>query len=209
MDAMPEDVSGPASKPDLRPALNVVGELVALGPLRRDLIPSYQRWINDFETTRTLAVPPRPVTQEQETRWYEQAISSEHDVSFTVYERATLRPVGVTGLHGIDFRDRRANFGIMIGEPGCRGKGYGTEATRLMLDYAFTALGLHSVMLTVYQFNPAGKRAYEKAGFKEFGRRRQCHMMGGRLWDEIFMECLSTEFESPTLGRIFAPDPRR
>jgi diamine N-acetyltransferase len=53
---------------------------------------------------------------------------------------------------------------------------------------------------------PDGVRAYEKAGFKEFGRRRQSHRSGGQLHDEIFMQCLSDEFESPVLGRIFAPD---
>jgi hypothetical protein len=56
----------------------------------------------------------------------------------------------------VDHRNRSATFGILIGEPECRGKGYGTETTRLMLDYAFTALGLHNVMLTVFEFNPAG-----------------------------------------------------
>ena len=61
-------------------------------------------------------------------------------------------------------------------------------------------------MLTVFEYDPAGQRAYEKAGFREIGRRRQCRMMGGKLWDEIYMECLSTDFESPVLGRIFAPD---
>jgi RimJ/RimL family protein N-acetyltransferase len=56
----------------------------------------------------------------------------------------------------VDHRNRSATFGILIGEPECRGKGYGTETTRLMLDYAFTTLGLHNVMLTVFEFNPAG-----------------------------------------------------
>jgi hypothetical protein len=50
--------------------------------------------------------------------------------------------------------------------------------------------------------NLAGIRAYEKAGFKEIGHRRKCRMMGGKLWDEIYMDCLSSEFESPvTLGK--------
>ena len=44
--------------------------------------------------------------------------------------------------------------------------------------------------------NRVGIRAYEKAGFNELGRRRQCRWMGGKLWDEIYMDCLSTEFES-------------
>ena len=67
-----------------------------------------------------------------------------------------MRPKGNTGLHEVDYRNRTASFGILIGEPECRGKGYGTETTRLMLDYAFTALGLHNVMLIVFEFNAAG-----------------------------------------------------
>jgi diamine N-acetyltransferase len=184
------------------PILNVVGEMVALGPLRRDLLPLYQRWINDLGTMRTLGLAPHPMTSEKEQEWYDRQSKTEDEVPFTIYERNTLRPIGNTGLHGIDHRNRTATFGIMIGEPECRGKGYGTETTSLMLDYAFTALGLHNVMLTVFEFNSAGIRAYEKSGFREFGRRRQCRMTGGRLWDEIFMDCLSSEFERPlTAGK--------
>ena len=150
-----------------------------------------------------------PQIVEQETAWYDAQATSERSVTFTIYERTTDRPLGSTGLHEIDYRNRKATFGIMIGEADCRGKGYGTETTRLMLDYAFIALGLHNVMLTVFEYNLAGRRAYEKAGFREFGRRRQCRLMGGRLWDEVYMECLATEFTSPVLGWIFVPDQPR
>lgn len=190
---------------DSQPILNIEGELVALGPLRRDLLPLYGRWINDFATIRMIGLPPGPVTAEKEQDWYEGRAKSENDVMFTIYEREMLRPIGNTGLHGIDHRNRSASFGIMIGEPECRGRGLGAETTRLMLDYAFTALGLHSVMLTVFEFNPASIRAYEKAGFKELGRRRECRVMGARAYDEIFMDCLASEFESPVLRRIFRP----
>jgi RimJ/RimL family protein N-acetyltransferase len=197
---------GKAGENGERPILNIEGDLVALGPLRRDLLPLYQRWINDLGTMRTLGLPPLPMTSEKEQEWYDRQSKAEDDVPFTIYERETLRPIGNTGLHGVDYRDRTATFGILIGEPECRGKGYGTESARLMLDYAFTALGLHNVMLTVFEFNPAGIKAYQRAGFKEIGRRRKCRMMGGRLWDEIYMDCLSSEFESPVLQRIYAPD---
>lgn len=191
-----------SSQDSQKPILNVVGDLVALGPIRRDLLPLYQRWVNDLGTMRTLGLPPLPMTSEKEQEWYDRMSKAEDDVPFTIYERETLRPIGNTGLHGLDHRNRRATFGILIGEPECRGKGYGTETTRLMLDYAFTALGLHNVMLTVYEYNAAGIRAYEKAGFEEFGRRRQCRAMGGRLWDEVYMDCLSSEFERPvTAGK--------
>ena len=149
------------------------------------------------------------MTLEEETAWYEGPATADCETGFTIYERATWRPIGNTGLHGIDFRNRTATFGILIGEADCRGKGYGTETTRLMLDYAFTALGLQSVMLTCFEFNLAGQRAYAKAGFKEFGRRRRCRWMGGRLWDEVYMDCLAEEFESPMLGGVFVPDEPR
>jgi RimJ/RimL family protein N-acetyltransferase len=147
---------GDASENAERPILNVEGNLVALGPLRLDLLALYQRWINDLATMRTLGLAPLPMTREKEQDWYDRQSKAENDVSFTIYERETLRPIGNTGLHSVDHRDRSATFGILIGEPDCRGKSYGTETTRLMLDYAFTALGLHNVMLTVFEFNPAG-----------------------------------------------------
>jgi RimJ/RimL family protein N-acetyltransferase len=189
------------------PIVNIVGELVSLGPLRREHLPLYLRWINDFGTTRTLAVPCAPMTMERETAWYEKAALEPH--AFTIYERATARPIGNCGLHGVDWPNRAATVGIMIGEPDARGRGYGTEAMRLLLDYAFTALGLHSVMLNVYEFNPAARRSYEKVGFREIGRRRQSRWHNGRFWDEIHMDILAPEFNSPVLKAMLQPDAPR
>lgn len=190
------------------PIVNIIGERVALGPQRRDLLPLYQCWSNDFSSARTLGLLA-PMTLEQEMDWYDRVMTSSQHSAFIIYEIASWRPIGTTELMDIDYRNRRAKFGILIGESGCRGKGYGTEATQLMLDYAFTALGLHNVMLRVFAYNLAGIRAYEKAGFREFGRRHQCFLMGGRLWDEVYMECLATDFASPVLKRVLVPDEER
>lgn len=191
---------------DTGPIINIVGEKVALGPLERKLLPEYRRWINDFETVRTLDAAPSPMTAEQEEAWYEARAKADNEALFTIHPLPDLRPAGTAGLHRIDYRNRSAAFGIVIGEAEYRDQGLGTETARLVLDYAFTALGLHNVMLSVYEFNYAGRRAYEKAGFQEIGRRRECRFMGGRMWDEIFMDRLSTGFESPVLGGIFSAD---
>lgn len=78
-----------------------------------------------------------------------------------------------------------------------------------MLDHAFTVLGLRNVMLKVYAFNPAAIRAYEKAGFREFGHRHQAIEMNGQPWDVLYMECLRDDLESPVLGEVFRPDQPR
>ena len=188
-----------------RPAINIEGALVALGPLRRDLIGAYHRWNNDFGITRTLA-RSRPTTLEEETAAYDAVVADPTFCCFTVYERTTWRPIGTTYLSHIDHRNRCAEFGLSLREAGCHGKGYGTEATRLVLGYAFTVLGLNNVELTCRADNLAGLRVYEKAGFTEIGRRRECRWMGGRLWDNVHMDCLQAPRARPTLSRVVALD---
>ena len=189
-----------------QPVVNIVGERVALGPRVREQLPLFARWRNDFAVARTFATP-RAHTIEALAAAYDAGTG--HEYGFTVYERATWRPIGWTYLRDVDWRGRTAGFGIVLGEADARGRGYGTEATRLMLDYAFTALGLHSLLLRVHEYNLAGQRAYQRAGFRECGRRRQAQLMGGKLWDTISMDCLASEFTSPVLGRVFVPDAPR
>jgi diamine N-acetyltransferase len=183
-----------------RPLVNIEGEKVALGPLSRELIPLYQKWDTDFEINYTTG-SIRPVTREEEADAYDRYTRDKTFVLFTIYERQTWRPVGKTYLSLTSHND--AEFGIVIGEKDCQGKGYGTEATRLMLDYGFTVLGLNNIMLTVLEYNLAGIRAYEKAGFRLIGRRRKARRVNGRLWDVIYMDCVPDDFESPALSKLF------
>jgi RimJ/RimL family protein N-acetyltransferase len=184
--------------------VNVTGKLVALGPLHRELVPVIHRWLNDLELQLRQGGHV-PMVLEQVTAWYESKAQNDQEVFFVVYEVQDARPIGVSGLRMINYRNRTALFVIWIGEPDARGRGYGTEATRLTLDYAFTVLRLQNVMLSVYAFNVPAVRAYEKAGFREFGRRRQSYCVGGRVWDEIYMDSLATEFVSPVLENMVIP----
>ena len=186
-----------------QPVVTIEGERIALGPLRRDLLPLYQRWMNDPAVVRTLGEGLRPLLLEDEQQWYEGAVGATNAATFQIYVRAGWHPIGTTAVVGIDQRHETASFGIMIGEKDCWDQGYGTEATRLVLDYAFNVLGLHNIRLSVYDFNPRGVRAYEKAGFKVIGRRRQALRLGHERHDMIIMDALATEFESPVLQRLY------
>lgn len=180
-------------------AVNVWGEKVALGPIRRDLLPLYFKWNNDLEVLATLG-EVRPMALEALAEHYERSSKAADEVHFTVYERSTLRPVGGASLTAITART--ATFNLVIGEKDTWGRGYGTEATRLVLDFGFNALGLHNIMLVVLSTNQRGIRAYTRAGFRVMGRRREAGVRGGRPYDLIYMDCLATEFESPVLGRV-------
>ena len=189
---------------DSHPIVNIAGEKVALGPLRRDLLPLFLRWFNDFEYTRTTS-GIGPMTAEALAASYDRDSSDPRQVHFVIYERVTMRPIGSASLSDID--GRTATFAIGIGEQDCWGKGYGTEATRLMLDYGFNALGLHNIMLTVHANNERGIRAYTRAGFRLIGRRREVINRAGQLYDLVYMDCLATEFQSPLLRQLLNPQP--
>lgn len=183
-----------------RPIITVEGSNVALGPIRRDLIPLYQVWMNDLETTRFLR--SWPMSLDQEIAWFDRTVKDDSIAIFTIYQRPDFRPIGNVDLHDIDVRNRTAELGILIGEKGARGRGLGTEAVRLMCDYGFHVLDLHSIMLLTFGWNIAGQKAYVKAGFREFGRRREARFFAGRYWDDIYYDLLREDFESPVLKHL-------
>jgi RimJ/RimL family protein N-acetyltransferase len=188
---------------------SITGERVALAPIEAETVPLFYRWFNDMELLRTAGIGDGPWTMERVEAWCKRFNGNEGEAWFMVFERESDRPIGFAGLRDIDERHGTAEYAISIGEASARGKGFGTEATRLMLDYAFVARGLHSVLLDAAEYNPAGIRAYEKAGFREIGRRRESDVMGGKRWDTVYMQALASEFDSPVLGRIFVPDQPR
>jgi diamine N-acetyltransferase len=195
----------PGSEP---PPLTLVGDLVALGPAHKGLLPLLWKWENDLELSVLTGDPVHPLSPEGIDGLYERyAKNDPSHASFVIYERATLRPIGTIGLPGINHAHRTAELGVGIGEHDCWGKGYGTEATRLILDYAFNILGLHNVMLRAFSYNERAIRTYRRVGFKEMGRRRQAQRIGGRPYDVVYMDCLATEFSGSVLGRFLPPAP--
>jgi RimJ/RimL family protein N-acetyltransferase len=104
-------------------------------------------------------------------------------VGWTIECRADGMPIGSTGLHGIDHRNRNCMWGIWIGPPERWGHGFGTEACRLAVAYAFNQLAMEKVSLDVYEGNDRARRSYEKAGFAREGLLRRHLWLNGRLAD--------------------------
>ena len=182
-----------------QPVLNIRGERVALGPLHRGLLPLIERWDNDFQVADLRGDDPRPHTAESIAAVWEPLLRGEREdwIGFAIYALPDLRPIGVTNIRDFTNSHGTAEFGIAIGEATDRGQGFGTEATRLILDYAFTILGVYNVWLDTLAYNVGAIRAYEKAGFREIGRRRGARMLAGKRYDVILMDCIADEFVPP------------
>ena len=180
----------------------IEGDRAALGTLRRDLAPTYAAWMNRVDVRRSLPHLGLFDREAQEARLAEQAKANAQrqpeEVGFTIYDRRDGEAVGMSSLFKIDHHHLRATFGILLGER--RGQGLGTEATRLTLDWAFHVLSLRNVLLEVMDWNAAGIRAYEKAGFRHVGRRRDALLHGGRRFDEVLMDAVPGDLTGSVLA---------
>ena len=187
----------------------LTGERIELGPIRRELIGTYLKWFNDLDVMRTLAVTNLPMTFEAEEQWFATAAANRNEAIFTIYIRETGEPIGNAGLHNIDHEHGTANFGIVIGEKSAWNRGYGTETTRLMLQYGFDILGLENVMLEVHGTNPGAIRAYEKAGFQSIGVRRSAFKLGRERTDIFLMDAIAADFQPSELQFLLRDGPNR
>lgn len=170
----------------------LVGEGVCLRALERTDIPRLVKWLNDPEVKRFLR-SYRPISQAEEEIWFERQIGNPNFLIFAV-ENEDGTHIGIISLDEIDWKNRKATMGVIIGEKGYWDRGYGTDAVKTLLRFAFDELNLNRVEVSVYDFNLRAIRCYEKCGFVIEGRLRQSIFRNGRYHDELKMAILKEEW---------------
>jgi RimJ/RimL family protein N-acetyltransferase len=174
----------------------IEGRLIVLRRHRPDNIGAFRRWYADPEVARlTRYQATNPATEEIDRFFYARILGPDA-FAMAIHVRETDRLIGSCAFSQLDGDSGSTLYHITIGEHDAWGKGYGTEATRLMLDHAFTRLGLHRVGLTVFAYNARAIRSYEKCGFVIEGRSREAVFRDGRYWDEIHMSVIADEWEA-------------
>jgi RimJ/RimL family protein N-acetyltransferase len=160
------------------------------------------QWSADSEYSRLLDWDPaRRFSPKSAQKWIEKHFERETSFAFTIRTLADDRVIGIIGLDGILWTHGDCFVGIGLGERSYWGKGYGTDAMRIILRYAFTELNLRRVTLDVFEYNLRGVRSYEKAGFVIEGRERQVIRREGRYWDLIFMGILREDWIKKEQGK--------
>jgi RimJ/RimL family protein N-acetyltransferase len=175
------------------------GQLVHLSAPREDDAEAFSRWSHDAGYLRAVDTDfARPITSKEAAERFPGGESDPNTVAFRIRTLEDDRLIGFVAIHSIEWNNRAALLAIGIGERGYRGKGYGTDALRLVLRYAFEELNLLRVGLDVISNNAAALRAYEKVGFVHEGTMRKAVLRDGRHHDRLIMGILCEEWESPT-----------
>lgn len=172
----------------------LIGETIYLRAVERSDALLARTWLNDPQVRRT-TLRHRPLTLHEEEEYITKSTQREDTVIFVIARKADDQAIGLTGLHSIETHNSQAVFGIAIGEVNEWGRGYGTEATRLMVAYAFGTLNLNRVSLLVFADNERGIRCYEKVGFKREGILRQENYREGKYGDTWLMAILREEWQ--------------
>jgi len=174
----------------------IEGERIRLRALECDDLVQFVQWLNDSDVVAGLD-RFLPLSMVEEEHWYERMLETpaeEHPLVIEVKDQDTWISIGDCGFHGIDWRSRSAEAGIVIGDKTCWSQGFGTDAMRLLLKHGFDTLNLNRIYLRVFSNNVRAIRCYEKAGFVQEGRFRQAHYQDGEYWDVLVMSVLRSEW---------------
>jgi RimJ/RimL family protein N-acetyltransferase len=173
------------------------GKSVFLRPVKRSDISYFLKWFNDSEVIQYLTLY-LPMTEMSEEKYIEElgTTRAKSDALFVIeaIKGDSTKPIGNCGLHGINSKDHNATFGIVIGEKDYWSKSYGTEATRLLINYGFQQLNLHRISSFAVAFNERSIKLHKKVGFWEEGRLRQAFFKNGQYHDLVLFGILREEW---------------
>jgi len=173
------------------------GPRVRLRPLERVDLARYQELFSEPEISLHYGGLGVPENLNQLQRRYDAGEFDTTDRSLSLAIEADGTLIGAMVLRNLEnLPSRSATFGIIIGDSDYLDRGYGTEASTLLLDYAFAVLGYHKINLDFFEYNARAQAMYEKLGFVLEGRRRENHWTRGRFWDDILMGVTAEEWWS-------------
>jgi RimJ/RimL family protein N-acetyltransferase len=185
----------------------LIGPRVRLRAMEESDAEQLAEWINHPDMREFLLVR-FPMSLRDEKEWiagHSVLKGTPHDLAFAIELVKEGRLIGATGLHLIDWVQRRAMTGMFLFPEEVRGKGYGTEAKNLLLDYAFGELGLHSIFSFTFGENRRSQQALERQGYRRGGVHRKAYLVKGEWVDGIYFDILREEWEELRKARRARP----
>ena len=175
----------------------LIGDRIYLSPqgISDEEIETFTKWLNDFEVTDYTGRTSNVTTISGEKDYFDVTLKDTDRRQFSIVSINENKLVGTVGLEHINWVERSAILGIFIGEEDFRSNGYGTEAIRMLLEFGFKYLNLHSIRLDLLSVNERAHKCYLKCGFKDTGCSREQIYLNGKYYDKLHMDILENEFE--------------
>ena len=175
----------------------LIGDRIYLSPkgVSDDEITKFTEWMNDFQITDYTGRSSQIMTWQNEKEYLENATKNNDNKGFNIIDLKSDKLIGTVGLAHFNYIAGSAVLGIFIGDSDFRNNGYGTEAIRLLLEYGFKYLNLHSIRLDLLSINERAHKCYLKCGFKDTGCSREAIFLNGKYYDRLHMDILENEFD--------------
>lgn len=165
---------------------------IYLRPIQKDDTDLIVKWRNQ-NNVRNYFIYQADFTREGHLYWLHEVVEKGRAAQMMICEKETGKPVGSVYIRDIDHTHHKGEYGIFIGEESARGKGVGTSAAKLMIEYGFKELGLHRIYLRVLSGNDQAVRSYEKAGFVREGYLKDDAYINGKYVDIVWMAIVNEE----------------
>ncbi|MBW1731451.1 MAG: GNAT family N-acetyltransferase [Deltaproteobacteria bacterium] len=167
--------------------MNIRGKKVLLRAIEERDLPLLHEWANDPEIWDFLDSWHFPLSERDGQKWFEHLSEKSLDQRFAI-ETPDFGLIGTANLVNINWKDRNAFHGMMLGNKNIRGKGYGTDTIMTVMRYAFEELGLERLDGSMIEYNEASLAVYiRKCGWKEEGRQRRHYFRKNKFWDRIIV----------------------
>jgi RimJ/RimL family protein N-acetyltransferase len=182
----------------------IFGETIMLREYRKEDLPEMREWVNDPEIVDNLAdIFNHPHTLNETERFLNAILERRmhNEEHFVIADKDSGDYIGQICLINIDFKNRIAEIGIVIGKREKLGKGIGKQAIKLIQQYSFKTLNLNKLELRVHAYNTRAHRCYKECGFIEEGRIRYKYYFQGKYEDVILLGILKSEYENETIKK--------
>jgi len=175
----------------------LLGKNIMLREYQAEDLSFMRAWVNDANITDNLSdLFLQPHSQKDTERYLNSILNHEYSdqIHFVIAEKESAKYLGQVDIIHIDWKNRFAEFGIVIPAESNQNKGIGSEAIHLLQDYVFRKLNLNRLQLNLHEYNLRAYNCYKKCGFIEEGRLRKHFFTNGQYWDTISMSILKDEY---------------
>lgn len=167
--------------------MNIQGRSIVLRAVEREDLPHFQQWANDPEVQANLGSWHFPLSKAALEAWFEGFRHDGTDQRFVI-ESQEHGVIGTTNLVSINWKDRNAFTGMLIGAAALRGRGYGVDVLTTLMTYAFEEIGLERLDTTIIEYNQASLGLYAgRCGWVEEGRKSRAFFRKNKFWSNVIL----------------------